>query len=82
MAEPLRQNQPTDASLPHRALFVWNREDFPFYARVAIESLLVNAPDFEVQFHLFGDTPRTRLTSARCGAAAASQSSTTTGSRR
>ena len=59
MAEPLRQNQPTDASLPHRALFVWNREDFPFYARLAIESLLVNAPDFEVQLHLFGETPET-----------------------
>jgi hypothetical protein len=40
-------------------LFVWNREDFPFYARLAIESLLVNAPDFEVQLHLFGETPET-----------------------
>ena len=59
MAEPLLQNQPTDASLPHRALFVWNHEDFPFYARLAIESLLVNAPDFEVQLHLFGETPET-----------------------
>lgn len=59
MAEPLRQNQYTDTSLPHRALFVWSREDFPFYARLAIESLLVNAPDFEVQLHLFGETPET-----------------------
>ena len=30
MAEPLRQTQQTESSLPHRALFVWSREDFPF----------------------------------------------------
>jgi len=59
MAEPLLQNQPSERPLPQRALFVWNHEDFPFYARLAIESLLVNAPDFEVQLHLFGETPET-----------------------
>jgi len=59
MAEPLLQNPQAVRQLPHRALFVWGREDFPFYARLAIESLLVNAPDFEVQLHLFGETPET-----------------------
>jgi hypothetical protein len=59
MAEPLLQNQQADRPLPHRALFVWSGEDFPFYARLAIESLLINAPDFEVQLHLFGETPDT-----------------------
>lgn len=82
MAEPLLQNQPADRPLPQRALFVWSREDFPFYARLAIESLLVNAPDFEVQLHLFGETPRPRPTFGRYGAAAASRSNTMPGSHR
>jgi hypothetical protein len=59
MAEPLLQNPQADRQLPHRALFVWSGEDFPFYARLAIESLLINAPDFQVQLHLFGETPET-----------------------
>lgn len=59
MAEPLLQNPQADRPLPHRALFVWSGEEFPFYARLAIESLLINAPDFEVQLHLFGETPET-----------------------
>jgi hypothetical protein len=59
MAAPLLQNLQADRQLPHRALFVWSGEDFPFYARLAIESLLINAPDFEVQLHLFGETPET-----------------------
>jgi hypothetical protein len=60
MAEPLLQHpQQTSASLPQRALFVWNREEFPFHARLAIESLLVNAPDLYVELHLFGEPPET-----------------------
>ena len=40
---------------------------------LAIESVLINAPDFEVQLHLFGETPRPRPTSALCAAAAGSR---------
>ena len=60
MAEPdLHNEQRARASLPPRALFVWSREDFPFYARLAIESLLVNAPDLLIELHLFGEPPET-----------------------
>lgn len=45
------------AMLPARILLVWSREDFPFYARLAIESLLVNAPDVAVELHLVGRPP-------------------------
>lgn len=60
MAEPsLQQPHPASAKVPQRAMFVWSREDFPFYARLAVESLLVNAPELLIEIHLFGEPPET-----------------------
>ncbi len=46
-----------DELIPNRYFFVWSGTKFPYYARLAIESLLVTEPEAEVELHWFSDEP-------------------------
>lgn len=45
-------------SIPNVIRFVWTGRSFPYYARLAIESVLLADPRSEVVVHLFGPTPQ------------------------
>jgi len=41
-----------ESAIPNRLVFVWSGPDFPYYARLAVESALIAEPDCEVDIHL------------------------------
>lgn len=43
--------------IPDRYHFVWTGRRFPYFARLAIESVLVTEPTAAIVLHLFGDPP-------------------------
>lgn len=43
--------------IPPRYLFVWTGREFPYFARLAVESALLADPDATVELHLFGARP-------------------------
>jgi Glycosyltransferase sugar-binding region containing DXD motif len=45
------------AAIPERYHFVWTGRRFPYFARLAIESVRVVEPRAEIALHVFGDAP-------------------------
>ena len=54
---PQRHEPGADELIPNRYFFVWSGHRFPYYARLAIESLLLVEPDAQVELHWFVDEP-------------------------
>jgi hypothetical protein len=43
--------------IPPRYLFVWTGREFPYFARLAVESALLADPEAAIELHLFGPRP-------------------------
>jgi Glycosyltransferase sugar-binding region containing DXD motif len=52
-----REPASMERAVPDRFVFVWSGPDFPYYARLAVESALIAEPDCEVEIHLLDLRP-------------------------